>query len=123
MNKIIKMALVALFSVLFLTSAYAAPCRGNGWQPTFVHDLTYADGPWYVMPNGAFRHMGIRNGGWTAHACNLIGLYGVRNQRGFTNCRAYTRIQCGCQRGLSESNLTCRSFLSIHTKKHPIGNY
>lgn len=88
------------FSLISFTSANAAACRSNNWQPTFVHDLRFADGPWYVMPNGSFLKLRIKNRNWVGHACNLIGRLGIRNRSGYTNCRAYTRIQCGCQRGL-----------------------
>ncbi len=116
--------LVALLGLVFsATAANAAPCRGNGWQPTFVHDLQYKDGPWYVNSDGRFTHLRIRNRAWVAHACAKIRQNGVRNRRGYTNCRQYTRIQCGCRRGYSESNSTCRSFLGTHTKKYPIKKY
>lgn len=120
---VLMSALAVIFSLTSFTSANAAACRSNGWQPTFVHDLRFADGPWFVMPNGTFEKVRIRNRSWTAHVCNLIGRFGVRNRRGFTTCRAHTRIQCGCQRGLSERNSTCARFLRQHNRPFPILNY
>lgn len=38
--------LAALGLVFNSAAANAASCRGNGWQPTFVPDLQYKDGPW-----------------------------------------------------------------------------
>ncbi|MDD3845445.1 MAG: hypothetical protein PHC90_03700 [Syntrophorhabdaceae bacterium] len=98
------------------TSADAGPCRGNGWQPTFVHDLITPDGPYYVMPNGSFvKLVGMSQREWTNHACRLISTNGVRNRRGYTTCNDYTRIQCGCDAG-SRSNNTCANFLRF--KRH-----
>ena len=116
-------ALAAAFSLTATAPVMAGPCRSNNWQPTFVHDLRFPDGPWYVMPGGGFQKMRIRNRNWTAHACDLIRRFGVRNRRGYTNCRSYTRIQCGCQRGLSERNSTCASFLRQHNRALPVTNY
>ena len=121
-NIILSVFAVAL-SLVFVTSANAGPCRNNSWQPTFVHDLQFADGPWYVTSGGSFQKLRIRNGSWTAHACDLIRRSGVRNRRGYTTCQAYTRIQCGCQRGLSERNSTCARFLRQHNRSLPVTNY
>lgn len=94
------------------SSAVAAPCSGNDWQPTFVHDLERPDGPWYVMPNRTFIH--LRQSGspptWVPQACALIKSHGVRDRRGFTVCKDYTRIQCGCSRR-DLSNTTCSAFI------------
>ncbi len=107
-NKLCLLCLGAILLVgLLSTAAYAGPCRGNGWQPTFVHDLITPDGPYYVMPNGSFVKL---QGNWTNHACNLIRSNGVRNSRGFTTCNEYTRIQCGCDPA-SRSSATCNNFL------------
>ncbi|MBP7529636.1 MAG: hypothetical protein KA801_17070 [Syntrophorhabdaceae bacterium] len=107
-NKFCLLCLGAILLIgLLSTAAYAGPCRGNGWQPTFVHDLITPDGPYYVMPNGSFVKL---QGNWTNHACSLIRSNGVRNSRGFTTCNEYTRIQCGCD-AASRSNATCANFL------------
>lgn len=96
---------------LAAVSADAGPCRGNGWQPTFVHDLITPDGPYYVMPNGSFvKLIGMNQREWTNHACSLINSNGLRDRRGYTNCNQYTRIQCGCDLN-SRSNATCARFL------------
>lgn len=93
-----------------------APCRDNSWQPTFVHDIDRPEpngAPFYVMPDGQFVKLrGNTVAEWTAHACELIQTYGVRDPRGYTNCQEYVRIQCGCQRGVSEGNSTCARFLA-----------
>lgn len=94
-----------------VNSAYAGPCRGNGWQPTFVHDLITPDGPYYVMPNGSFvKLIGMNQREWTNHACSLINSNGLRNRTGYTTCNQYTRVQCGCDQ-YSRSNATCARFL------------
>jgi len=101
-----------------MSTAEAAPCTNNNWQPTFVHDLDNPDGPWYVTPNRQFIKLRIvNNRNWTPHACDLIKRSGVRNRRGYTNCQQYTRVQCGCQRGVSEGNATCASFLARHNRR------
>lgn len=98
-----------------------AECKDDFWQPTFVHDVDNPEpngAPYYVMPEGtAPRFIKLRGdtaAEWTAHACELIKAYGVRDPRGFTTCHEYTRIQCGCKRGLSERNRTCAAFLAGH---------
>lgn len=92
-----------------------AQCKNDLWQPTFVHDIDRPDGPYYVMENGQFVKLKGNTGAeWTAHACELIRAYGVRNRTGYTTCEDYTRIQCGCQRGVSEGNSTCARFLAGH---------
>jgi len=55
-----------------------------------------------------------RNSGpeWIAHARELIQAQGVRDPTGYTTPEEYTRIQCGCKRGLSEGNSTCARFLA-----------
>jgi hypothetical protein len=96
-------------------AAYASPCRDNSWQPTYVHDLITPDGdPFYVMPNGSFAAVAppyVDNGPL------YCARYGVRDGRGFTNCRDYTRVQCGCDDN-SWGNSTCASFLTMrgHTR-------
>jgi hypothetical protein len=111
---IMKRSLTLFFTVAIIASfsiyALSGPCRSNRWRPTFVHDLISPDGPYYVMPNGSFVKLQHRNGSWVNHACELIGRYGVRNRKGYTNCRNYTRIQCGCDRRSKRSS-TCRAFL------------
>jgi hypothetical protein len=89
-----------------------AECRDNFWQPTFVHDIDRPDGPYYVMPNLQFVKLRGNGPEWIAHACELIRAHGVRDLRGFTTCQEYTRIQCGCKRGVSEGNITCAKFLA-----------
>ncbi|MBI4537492.1 MAG: hypothetical protein HY712_06000 [candidate division NC10 bacterium] len=105
-------AITFLLAAMSVSSAIAAPCSGNGWQPTFVHDLERPDGPWYVMPNLTF--VKLRQSGsppsWVPQACSLIQSNGVRNRRGFTTCQDYTRIQCGCTRN-DLSNTTCSAFI------------
>jgi hypothetical protein len=88
----------------------ASPCTDNRWQPTFVHDLEIRDGPYYV--GGGFIRLRYDPGQeFVPHACELIAQSGVRDQRGYTNCQSYTRIQCGCSRSQSLGNSTCASFL------------
>ena len=119
----ISTVLAAFVMLLVVSPARAAPCSNNSWQPTFVHDIQHPDGPWYVMPNGHFRHLRIRNRSWVAHACALIAQYGLRNRRGYTNCQAYTRVQCGCTRAYSGRNSTCRSFMRAHKRKYSVKPY
>jgi len=112
--------ILAFFLFAGISTAEAAACQNNNWQPTFVHDLDNPDGPWYVTSNGQFIKLRIvDNRDWTPHACDLINQYGVRNRRGYTNCQQYTRIQCGCKRGLSERNSSCANFLAGHKRKRP----
>lgn len=114
-GKLILTTLALLLTVLFLMQipapAVASPCRGSGWQPTFVHDVRpgAADpGPYYVMPNGTF--VRLREGDYVNHACQLISQFGLRDRRGFTNCQNYTRVQCGCD-NRSMRNNNCARFL------------
>lgn len=117
-------AAVAVLSLAGVQAAQAEACRNNGWQPTFVHDLDLPDGPWYVTPGGQFAHMKItQSQSWTPHACDLIRQGGVRDRLGYTTCQDYTRVQCGCQRGLSEANQTCAAFLSLHTRQYQVELY
>lgn len=91
----------------------ASPCTGNDWQPTFVHDLERPDGPWYVTAGGGFLKLpGNTVASWTPAACRLIATQGLRDRRGFTNCQAYTRVQCGCTRA-DLSNATCAAFIAM----------
>ncbi|WP_299881713.1 hypothetical protein [uncultured Cocleimonas sp.] len=116
-----KLQFLTLMLILFtgINTAEAAACTNNNWKPTFVHDLNNPDGPWYAV-NGQFIKVRIKdNWDWRPHACRLINQYGIRDRAGYTNCQEYTRIQCGCKRGLSERNSTCASFLSWHNKKSP----
>ncbi|MBT5228977.1 MAG: hypothetical protein HOM11_01750 [Methylococcales bacterium] len=109
---------VFMGSMLAMQNASAAACSGGGWTPTFVHDLDNPDGPWFVLAGGGFERVILsRAGSYTPHACDQIRAYGVRNRRGFTNCQAYTRVQCGCRRGLSESKPACARFLRTHTSR------
>lgn len=95
---------------LYVGAAQAAPCAGNGWQPTFVHDLDKEVGPFYVTANGGFIKLRGTDGAiWKQHACELINQQGLRDRRGFTTCQEYTRVQCGCQK-VDLSNNTCRAF-------------
>jgi len=97
----------------------AAPhCRGSGWQPTIVHDLEYPDGPWYVMRDGDFRKLRLLNGDWVRAACLMIARQGVRSRQGYTGCKAYAKIQCGCTRKHSWSNRTCANFMRRHTRPY-----
>jgi hypothetical protein len=99
--------------------ANASECIDNHWQPTFVHDNDCPDGPYFVLPGGGFiKLLGNTEGEWIPQACQLIQQYGLRDRSGFTNCRAYTRVQCGCRRGMSEGNVVCASFLG----GRPIGS-
>jgi hypothetical protein len=99
--------------------ALAAPCSGNDWQPTFVHDLEKPDGPWFVMPGVSFVKLtGIIQNDWTPQACSMIGTNGLRDQRGFTTCQDYTRVQCGCTRS-DLSNTTCGAFIGQHPNVVP----
>ena len=97
--------------LLFPAVADASACRGNSWQPTYVHDLISGDGiPYYVMPDGRFVQL---TGDWANQSGpGMCCLYGVRDRTGFTDCFAYTRVQCGCDEQ-SVSNDTCRAFLAF----------
>jgi hypothetical protein len=113
--KLALAALALIFAALCVLQApslaAASPCRGNGWQPTFVHDVRpgAADpGPYYVMTDGTF--VRLRDGDFVNHACQLIGQFGIRDRRGWTNCQQYTRIQCGCD-NRSMGNNNCARFL------------
>lgn len=117
-----KLQFFTLILMLFagINTAEAAACTNNNWQPTFVHDLDNPDGPWYVTPNRQYLKLRIvDNRDWKPHACDLINRSGVRNRRGYTNCQQYTRVQCGCKRGLNERNSTCANFLSWHNRTNP----
>lgn len=112
MQVILRLALVFVVSVgVGMNSSMAAPCSGNDWQPTFVHDLDKPDGPYYVVSVGNYKKLTNSNNSYTADACRWINSNGVRNPRGFTTCQDHTRIQCGCVRS-DTSNTTCRDFLS-----------
>lgn len=114
----IQLLILVLVMFLGISSVQAGACRNNNWQPTFVHDLDNADGPWYVSSGGQFIKLRIvNNRDWTPHACELINRDGVRNRRGYTNCQQYTRIQCGCGRNVSGFNSTCARFLNFHTMR------
>ena len=114
----LSLIILALFLTTFVKTAEAAACINNNWQPTFVHDLDIPDGPWYVTPAKNFSKLSIvDNWDWTPHACDFIKRSGVRNYNGYTNCQQYTRVQCGCKRGVSEGNSTCENFLSGHTRR------
>ena len=121
-----KLQFFTLILMLFvgMNTAEAAACTNNNWQPTFVHDLDNPYGPWYVLPNRQFIKLRIvNNSDWTPHACDLIKRSGVRDRRGYTNCQQYTRVQCGCQRGVSEGNSMCASFLARHNNRIPVLSY
>ena len=110
---------LTIFGALALCAALAAPafasdCSGNFWQPTFVHDRENEDGPWFVTPSGTFTKLdGATAAEWVPQACSLIQSSGLRDQRGFTDCQNYTRVQCGCSRA-DTSNTTCAAFLAMH---------
>src|SRR5439155_4079527 len=107
---------VILGALAIASGAQAAPCRDNYWQPTYVHDLTRPDGqPWYVMPDGRFVPVAVP---YEVNGAQLCERYGVRDPRGFTNCRDYTRVQCGCD-GASGGNATCRAFLAMRAQYAP----
>lgn len=104
--------LVFLFAAASMATATAAPCTGNNWQPTFVHDLERPDGPYYVDGRGSFIKLpGNSAATWVPEACRLISGQGLRDRRGFTSCQDYTRVQCGCTRS-DRSNTTCSAFLA-----------
>ncbi len=116
--------IVVLLLLLGLNTVEAGPCTNNYWQPTFVHDLDNEDGPWYVTASGQFVQLKIvNNNDWIPHACELINKGWIRNTKGYTNCQEYTRIQCGCRRGLSEPNSTCARFLASHRERFPVLPY
>lgn len=124
---VLSRSLTAVCVVLLFAGAQAAQadaCRNDGWQPTFVHDLDLPDGPWYVTASGQFAHLKItQSQSWTPHACDLIEQGGIRDRQGYTVCEDYTRIQCGCQRGVSEGNRTCAAFLGLHTRQYQVELY
>lgn len=104
------MAVVGL--MLLVSPALAAPCTSDGWQPTFVRDLDREDKPYYVTGGMSFLPLEwVPNGGYVPHACRLVrGPQDLRDQRGFTTCQDYTRVQCGCSRSIP-GNRTCAAFL------------
>ncbi len=118
---VVLLAVVVLAgNFLVMSEANAAACRGGGWQPTFIHDLDNPDGPWFVRPDGTFERVILSSSNsFVPHACDLIGAFGLRDRRGYTNCQNYTRVQCGCRRGYSESKPACGRFLSWHTSIQP----
>lgn len=106
--------------LLLAGQIYASECVNDYWAPTFVHDVDIPDGPYYVPPYGApIKLQGYTQQEWTSQACQFIQQYGLRNRNGFTDCYNYTRVQCGCKRGLSEGNSTCRAFLASRTPANP----
>nr|WP_320009411.1 hypothetical protein [uncultured Desulfobulbus sp.] len=123
MKKLVYAALVLAVLIGVFSNvpiSHAEACRGGGWQPTFVHDLDNPDGPWYVLSNGGFERVILSaSGSYVPHACDQIKAYGLRDRRGFTNCMSYTRVQCGCRRGYSESKPACARFLRTHTSVQP----
>jgi hypothetical protein len=108
MIRVIVLLVVVAWSVV---PAAGDACRYNTWQPTYVHDLVNNDGvPYYVMPDGRFVAL---TGDWTNQSGpGMCCLYGVRDTVGFTDCFAYTRVQCGCDLQ-SLANDTCRRFLTM----------
>lgn len=93
--------------------ASAGPCRDNNWQPTFVHDLIKpAATPFYVMPNGSFVPV---NPPFEVNGPALCEQHGVRDRRGFTTCREYVRVQCGCDAN-SAGNSTCARFFQMRAQ-------
>lgn len=104
------LAPLGTYLALLCGGALAAPCSDDRWQPTFVHDLEYPDGPWFVA-GGSFSQLQGDSATWQRQACDLIGRYGLRDRRGFTTCQQYTDVQCGCSRGI-RGNSTCANFLS-----------
>ena len=112
--------LAALGLIASAQHANAEACRGSGWTPTFVHDLDNPDGPWFVLANGGFERVILSSSrSYTPHACDQINAYGIRDRTGYTNCQQYTRIQCGCRRGYSESKPACARFMRTHTSRQP----
>jgi hypothetical protein len=103
-----------------IQEAHAEACRGRGWTPTFVHDLDHPDGPWFNLGSGRFeRTILSASGSYVPHACDQIRAYGIRDYTGYTDCQHYTRIQCGCRRGYSETKPACAQFLRQHTSAQP----
>ena len=123
MNRFSKACLILVPLAVLLggvQNVHAEACRGGGWQPTFVHDLDFPDGPWFVLGNGGFEQTILSaSRSYVPHACDQINAYGIRDRTGFTNCQQYTRIQCGCRRGYSESKPACARFLRTHTSAQP----
>jgi hypothetical protein len=117
MRTLLRLLLAAIVVGALRGAALAAPCSGNDWQPTFVHDVDQEDGPWYVMPGAGFVKLkGATSADWIPQACSLIQANGLRDQRGFTTCQDYTRVQCGCARA-DLSNSTCSAFIQQHPQK------
>lgn len=112
----LQFIVVVAIAMLSASQSFASACTDDDWQPTFVHDLDNEDGPYYVASGGTnfLKLNWIQNGGYYPHACELVrGPNDVRDRRGFTTCREYTRIQCGCSRTI-RGNSTCATFLSWH---------
>lgn len=110
----------AIVFALLVSPAAASPCTNNNWQPTFVHDLEFPDGPWHVGAQGGFTQLEwAQNGGYVPHACRLVpDKNATRNPRGWRSCSEYTRVQCGCSRAIP-GNSTCETFLAQHTRIIP----
>jgi hypothetical protein len=114
MKTFFALIVTAAVAMIGVSNVQAAPCSGNDWQPTFVHDLEKPDGPWFVNAGGSFTKLpGNSAVTWVPAACQLIARDNVRNARGFTTCQEYTRVQCGCTRS-DRSNTTCAAFLQTH---------
>lgn len=112
----IAFLVASLVSVVFAVAAWAAPCRDNSWQPTYVHDLICDDGiPYYVKPNGSFAEVSHP---YDANGPLFCEAEGVRDRRGFTTCKDYTRVQCGCD-VMSWENSTCAAFLGFRGHHRP----
>jgi hypothetical protein len=106
--------------IAFAGPVASSPCTNNNWQPTFVHDLEFPDGPWHVGSQGSFTQLEwSANGGYVPHACRLVpDKNATRNPRGWTSCSEYMRVQCGCSRSIP-GNSTCAAFLAGHTVAIP----
>src|SRR5262249_48598875 len=91
-------------------TAHASPCRDDGWQPTYVHDLINPAGnPYYVQSDGSFVEI---QPPYESNGPAWCKRGGVRDRRGFGGCRNYTRVQCGCDND-SWGNRTCARFLAM----------
>lgn len=134
MTHTIKNVLLSIFAlsvaILASSTSFAGFCKSNSWTPTFVHNgdcrsektrvngrnLPCYGGPYYVMRSSTGRYEFIKLRGyepktWRPDACSLIRQFGIRDRRGFTNCRNYTRIQCTCSRYYARRSAVCSAFL------------
>jgi hypothetical protein len=109
-----QLLLAALAFFALVPTALADECRGNQFQPTFVHHDKNKPHAWYVEANGAFTLM--PDPGAAQVACRARG---VRQSINGQTCaqRSWGDFGCGCNITPSP-NATCARFQShLKSKK------